>query len=332
MQFESPVFLILLLILIFGFLLLTFVKGIRPSALRFGGIENFKNLPRTFISKTLPILTLTKISIIILLILTLARPQLLQSQVRRFPEGIDIYLVLDVSDSMRAEDVKDSNRLETAKSVIREFLSNREADRIGLVVFSGESFTLCPLTLDYTVVKELLNDIEVEMGDRLQAGTAIGDAIGTCTNRLQMGDSKSRIAILLTDGENNAGSVDPITAASVAQSYGIRIYTIGFGKEGGSLIPVEDTTFGKRYEEKPTFLDEDTLKDISNITEARYFRATDLKSLRQVYTEIDKLEKTKFKVIEYTNQKDLVTYFLVPATILFGFEILLSNTVLRKIP
>ena len=332
MQFESPVFLILLIILLLGILYLALSKKNKPNAIRFGSIDSFYTLPKTFISKTLPILSLTKITIIILLILTLASPYLLQSQVRRFPEGIDIYLALDVSDSMRAEDVMDSNRLETAKSVIREFLNNREADRIGLVVFSGESFTLSPLTLDYNVVIELLNDIEVEMGDRLQAGTSIGDAIGTCTNRLQMLDSKSRIAILLTDGENNAGSVDPITAASVAQSYGIRIYTIGFGKEGGSLIPVEDTTFGKRYEEKPTYLDEDTLMDISNITGARYFRATDMGSLRQVYTEIDKLEKTKFKAIEYTNQKELSPYFLVPATILFGFEILLSNTVLRKIP
>ena len=332
MQFESPVFLILILLLLLGILYNLFTKTIKSSALLFGGVDRIKNLPRTIISKTLPILTVTKISILILLIITLARPQVLQSQVRRFPEGIDIYLALDVSDSMRAEDVMDSNRLETAKSVIREFLNNREADRIGLVVFSGESFTLCPLTLDYTVVTELLNDIEAEMGDRLQAGTAIGEAIGTCTNRLQLTDSKSRIAILLTDGENNSGSIDPITAASVAESYGIRIYTIGFGKEGGSLIPVEDTTFGKRYEEKPTFLDEETLKDISNITGARYFRATDLESLRQVYTEIDQLEKTKFQNFEYTNQKDLVAYFLFPASILFGFEILLSNTVLRKIP
>ncbi|MCG9129633.1 VWA domain-containing protein [Candidatus Poribacteria bacterium] len=332
MQFESPVFLLLIILLLLGILYNVYTKTIKSSALRFGGVESIKNLPRTLIAKTLPILTISKISIIILLILTLASPHVIQSQVRRFPEGIDIYLALDVSDSMRAEDVKDSNRLETAKSVIREFLINREADRIGLVVFSGESFTLCPLTLDYTVLTELLTDIEAEMGDRLQAGTAIGEAIGTCTNRLQITDSKSKIAILLTDGENNSGSIDPITAASVAKSYGIRIYTIGFGKEGGSLIPVEDTTFGKRYEEKPTFLDEETLKAISNITGARYFRATDLETLRQVYTEIDQLEKTKFQVFEFTNQKDLVAYLLIPASILFGFEILLSNTLLRKIP
>lgn len=332
MQFESPVFLLLLIILLMGILYISLSKKFKPNAIRFGGIDSISSLPKTLTSRALPILTVAKISIIILLILILARPQQLQSQVRRFPEGIDIYLALDVSDSMRAEDVKESNRLETAKSVIQEFLSNREADRIGLIVFSGESYTLCPLTLDYSVVIELLNDIEVEMGDRLQPGTAIGDAIATCTNRLQLADSKSRISILLTDGENNAGSIDPTTAASVADTSGIRIYTIGFGKEGGSLIPVADTTFGKRYEEKPTFLDEETLKSISNITGARYFRATDLQSLREVYTEIDQLEKTKFKVIEFTNKKNLLTYFLIPAILLFGFEAILSNTVLRKIP
>jgi Ca-activated chloride channel family protein len=170
------------------------------------------------------------------------------------------------------------------------------------------------------------------MGGQLQDGTAIGDAITTTTHRLQDSDVKAKIVILLTDGENNVGTIEPGPAASLAQSFGIRVYTIGMGKEGGSLIPYEDTTFGKRYREIPTYLDEDTLKLIASTTGARYFRATNVQSLKHVYGEIDKLEKTKFKVVNYTDRQELAAYFLIPAALLLGLEILLSNTVLRKIP
>ena len=333
MHLESPIFLSLFVILpLLALSLQRMQKRSGLPAIRISELEGVRQIPRTFSVKLLPLLKVTRFIVIALLIFTLARPQLSQSQERRFTEGINIFLALDVSESMRAEDFKDANRLQTAKSVIRDFLKHRDSDQIGLVVFSGESFTLCPLTLDYSVLIELLDDIEVAMGGQLQDGTAIGDAITTTTHRLQDSDAKAKIVILLTDGENNAGTIEPGPAASLAQSFGIKVYTIGMGKEGGSLIPYEDTTFGKRYREIPTYLDEDTLKLIASTTGARYFRATNVQSLKHVYAEIDKLEKTKFKVVNYTDQQELAAYFLIPAALLLGLEILLSNTVLRKIP
>ncbi len=333
MVLESPIFLSLFIVLpLLVISLWQTQKQAGAPAIRFGELDGVRQIPRTLAVKLLPLLKVTRFIVIALLIFTLARPQLSQSQERRFAEGINIFLALDVSESMRAEDFKDANRLQTAKSVIRDFLKHREGDRIGLVVFSGESYTLCPLTLDYSVLIELLDEVEVAMGGQLQDGTAIGDAIATTAHRLRTSDAKTKIVILLTDGENNAGTINPGTAASLAQSFGIRVYTIGMGKEGGALIPYEDTTFGKRYREVLTYLDEDTLKLIANTTGARYFRATDVQSLKHVYAEIDQLEKTKFKVVNYTDRQELAAYFLIPAALLLGLEIILSNTVLRKIP
>ena len=331
MHLESPFFLTLFAILPFLVVYLRWQRSNAP-AIRIGEIQHVREIPRSLSVRLLPSLKILRFVVISLLIIALARPQLSQSQERRFAEGIDIILALDISESMRAEDVKDANRLETAKSVIRDFLRHRESDRIGLVVFSGESYTLCPLTLDYTVLTELLEGVEVALGGQLKDGTAIGDAIATTTHRLRVSETKNRIVILLTDGENNSGSIDPGTAASLAQSLEIKVYTIGMGKEGGALIPYEDTTFGKRYREVKTYLDEGTLKLIANVTGGRYFRATDVQSLRHVYTEIDQLEKTEFKVVDYTEEKEMAVYFLIPAAFLLGLEVLLHNTVLRKIP
>lgn len=331
MHLESPFFLFLFAILPLLFVYLRWQRSNAP-AIRIGEIQHVREIPRSLSIRLLPSLKILRFVVISLLIIALARPQLSQSQERRFTEGIDIILALDISESMRAEDAKDANRLETAKSVIRDFLRHRESDRIGLVVFSGESYTLCPLTLDYTVLIELLDGVEVALGGQLKDGTAIGDAIATTTHRLRVSETKNRIVILLTDGENNSGSIDPGTAASLAQSLEIKVYTIGMGKEGGALIPYEDTTFGKRYREVKTYLDEGTLKLIANVTGGRYFRATDVQSLRHVYTEIDQLEKTEFKVVDYTEEKEIAVYFLIPAALLFGLEVLLRNTVLRKIP
>lgn len=332
-QLNSPIFLGLLIILP---LLIVYLRRLRKHAvvpvIRFSELGNIRQMPRTLAVKALPLLKMLRFIVIALLILTLAQPQLSQSRAQRFAEGIDILLALDVSESMRAEDFEGANRLQTAKTVIHDFLRHRENDRVGLVVFSGESFTLCPLTLDYPVLMGLLGDMTVSMGGQLQDGTAIGDAMATAIHRLRASQAKTQIVILLTDGENNAGTIDPGTAATLAQSFGIKVYTIGMGKEGGALIPYEDTTFGKRYREVLTYLDEDTLRQIASITGARYFRATDTQSLTRIYTEIDQFEKTKFEVINYVAHKELAAYFLIPAALLLAIEILLSNTVLRKIP
>ena len=335
MQLASPFFLLLLIAVPLLFIASrwlqkrTILPIVRFSDFNHGFAAGVQKMRRTLSVSVLPVLRVLRFIVLALLIVTLARPQLSQSHERRFAEGIDILLVLDISESMRAEDFEGANRIQTAKSVIKDFLAHRENDRIGLVVFAGESFTLCPLTLDYAVLAELLSDVKL---GQLEDGTAIGDALATATHRLRVSQSKTQIVILLTDGENNAGSIAPETAASLAESFGIKVYTIGMGKEGGARIPYADTTFGKRYREVLTYLDENTLKRIASTTGGSYFRATDLQSLKQIYAEIDRFEKTKFEVANTVVRKELVGYFLIPTLLLLGIEILLSNTVLRKIP
>jgi len=335
MQLASPLFLSLFIVVPLLIIALRWFRGrtivpvVRFSDFKHGFAAGIQQMQDTLSVKALPILRVTRFIVLALLIVTLARPQLSQSREHKFTAGIDFLLVLDISESMRAEDFEGSNRIQTAKSVVNDFLMHRQNDRIGLVVFAGESFTLCPLTSDYSVLAELLSDVEI---GQLKDGTAIGDALATATHRLRTSESETKIVILLTDGENNAGSIEPGTAASFAQSFEIKVYTIGMGKEGGARIPYADTTFGKRYREVLTYLDEDTLKQIANITGGRYFRATDTQSLKQIYAEIDRFEKTKFETINVVAHKELMAYFLIPAVLLLGTEILLSNTVLRKIP
>ncbi len=335
MQLASPFFLILLIIVPLLFIASrwlhkrTLIPVMRFSDFNHGFATSVQKMRQTFSVKALPMLKVLRFIVLALLIVTLARPQLSQSREHKLAKGIDILLVLDISESMRAEDFEGANRIQTAKLVINDFLAHRENDRIGLVVFAGESFTLCPLTLDYPVLVELLSDVKL---GQLEDGTAIGDALATATHRLRVSQSKAKIVILLTDGENNAGSITPETAASLAKSFGIKVYTIGMGKEGGARIPYADTTFGKRYREVLTYLDENTLKLIARTTGGSYFRATDGQSLKRIYTEIDRFEKTKFEVANAIVRKELVGYFLIPTMLLLGIEILLSNTVLRKIP
>ena len=335
MQLASPVFLTLLIVIPLMLIVSrqlpkqTTRPILRFSDFNHGFAAGVQKMRQSLSVKAMPLLKVLRFVALSLLIITLARPQLSQSREYSIAQGIDILLTLDTSESMRAEDFVGANRIETAKSVIKEFLARRENDRIGLVTFAGESFTLCPLTLDYSVLTELLNDVEI---GQLEDGTAIGDALATATQRLRTSTSKTKIVILLTDGENNAGSIAPETAAGLAAADGIKVYTIGMGKEGGARIPYADTTFGKRYREVLTYLDEGTLKQIANVTGGRYFRATDTQSLQQIYAEINRFEKTEFKTFNTVAEKELATYFLIPAVLLLALEILLSNTVLRKIP
>lgn len=335
MQLASPFFLILLIIIPLLFIASrwlhkrTIIPVVRFSDFNHSFATSVEKMRQTFSVKALPMLKVLRFIVLALLIVTLARPQLSQSREHQLAKGIDILLVLDISESMRAEDFEGANRIQTAKLVIKDFLAHRENDRIGLVVFAGESFTLCPLTLDYPVLVELLSDVKL---GQLADGTAIGDALATATHRLRVSQSETKIVILLTDGENNAGSIRPETAAAFAKSFGIKVYTIGMGKEGGARIPYADTTFGKRYREVLTYLDENTLKLIASTTGGSYFRATDGQSLKRIYTEIDRFEKTKFEVANAIVRKELVGYFLIPTMLLLGIEILLRNTALRKIP
>lgn len=262
-----------------------------------------------------------------LFIIALARPQSFSSGENIYTEGIDIAMVLDISGSMLAEDFK-PNRLDAAKSVIDEFVQGRSTDRIGLVIFSREAFTQCPLTIDYSVLRNLLREIKSGM---IEDGTAIGNAIANGVNRLKDSDAKSRVIILLTDGINNAGEVNPVSAAQIAKTFGIRIYTIGVGTRGEAPYPVQ-TPFGLKYQMVPVEIDEAVLKEISSLTSGQYFRATNNKTLSRIYSEIDKMEKTRVEITSYRNAKELFYTWLMGGFALFLFEIGISRTLLRKLP
>ena len=214
---------------------------------------------------------------------------------------------------MRAEDFKPRNRLQAAKQVIRDFIKNRKNDRLGLVVFASQSYTQCPLTLDYGVLLEFLNQVKIGM---IEDGTAIGMAIANCVNRLRESAAKSKVIILLTDGENNAGEIDPITAAKAAAAMKVKIYTIGAGRRGGAPIPFYHPLFGKMYYKNPdgslylTKIDEETLKQIAQLTGGKYYRATNTEKLREIYEEIGQLEKTKIKTKEYMSYDEKFSIFV----------------------
>jgi len=262
-----------------------------------------------------------------LMIIALARPQTYASGQNVYTEGIDIAMLLDISGSMLAEDLK-PNRLEAAKKVIDEFIDGRTSDKIGLVIFAGQSFTQCPLTIDYSVLKGLLKQVKSGM---IEDGTAIGNAIANGVNRLKDSKAKSKVMILLTDGVNNRGEVDPITAAQIAKEFGIRIYTVGVGTKGEAPYPVQ-TPFGKRYQMVPVDVDEGTLQKIATITDGKYFRATSTKKLEEIYKQIDKLEKTQIKVTSYRNATELFYNWAGLGIILLLLELGLSRTYLKKLP
>jgi Ca-activated chloride channel family protein len=264
---------------------------------------------------------------VILITLALARPQASNSWRTENTEGIDIMMALDISGTMLAEDLK-PNRLDAAKSVATEFILSRPNDNIGLVVFSGESFTQCPLTTDHAVLVNLFNGINYGL---IEDGTAIGLGLANAVNRIKDSKAKSKVIILLTDGSNNRGDIAPITAAEIAKSFGIRVYAIGIGSYGKVRIPVQ-TPLGLQYQLMDSEFDEKTLKDIATMTGGHYFRATDNSKLRNIYQEIDQMEKTKISVREYSKKNEEFYLFALGAFILLLLEILLRNTLLRKVP
>jgi Ca-activated chloride channel family protein len=268
-----------------------------------------------------------RIASLMLLILALARPQTNMNRQDISVEGIDIMLATDISSTMLAEDLR-PNRLEAAKEVAVEFISSRPDDRIGLVVFSGESFTQCPLTSNHALLINLYKDISFGMIDD---GTAIGDGLATAVNRLKESKAKSKVIILLTDGINNMGSIDPQSAAEIAELYGIRIYTIGVGTIGTALFPVK-TQFGTQYQRMEVNIDEALLQKISAMTNGKYFRATNKQKLQNVYKEIDRLEKSKIDVTEFSRKKEEFLPFVIVALILLTLEFLVRFAVIKLVP
>lgn len=274
--------------------------------------------------------TLTlRLVVLALVIVALARPQTGRSKHTMYSEGIDIMLVLDTSGSMQAQDFEPKNRLSVAKDVVKEFISKRPQDRIGLVVFSADAMTQCPLTLDHALLTKLVDQVDFGM---LDDGTAIGVALATACNRLRESKAKSKVVVLLTDGQNNAGMVDPITAARVAATLGVRVYTVGVGTRGRAPIPVDDPVFGRRLISVEVDIDEDMLRNIAEITGGKYFRATDREELISIYDQIDRLEKTKVESETFVEYTERFAWFIVPAVGLFLLELGLAETILRETP
>jgi len=258
------------------------------------------------------------------LIVALARPQSSLSWQDSTTEGIDIMIASDISGSMLAEDFK-PNRLEAGKNIAIDFIKNRPNDRIGLVIFSGESFTQCPLTIDHDVLVNLYADIKNGM---IEDGTAIGMGLATAVNRLRTSTAKSKVVILLTDGSNNSGSIPPITAAEIAKQFGVRVYTVGLGTNGYAPYPVP-TSIGIQYQRIKVDIDEGTLSKIANITGGKYFRATNNETLKQIYLQIDKLEKAKIDVTQYRRKTEMFLPWAIIALFLLSLEFLLKNTLFK---
>jgi len=274
------------------------------------------------------ILFALRMAVIALLVVVLARPQSSNQWEQVTTEGIDIVMCMDVSGSMRAMDFR-PNRLEASKNVGIEFVNARENDRFGLVVFAGESFTQCPMTTDRAVVINFLKEIDFGM---IEDGTAIGMGLATAVNRIKDSKAVSKVVILLTDGVNNRGDVGPVTAAEIAASFGIRVYTIGVGTEGTAPVPVQDA-FGRTLTRNmPVEIDEAVLQKIAETTGGTYFRATDNHKLREIYQQIDQMEKTRLDVKQYSKKKEEYFPFLLSAMLLLLLEILLRYTLFRTIP
>jgi Ca-activated chloride channel family protein len=287
----------------------------------------------TFRVKLSRSLVMIRIAALILIILALCRPQSVIEETRIETEGIDIVLAIDTSTSMLAEDFtingKRENRLEVVKKVVKEFIGGRHSDRIGIVAFASRAYTVAPLTLDYDW---LMHNLERVKTGIIEDGTAIGSGLSAALNRLKNTDAESKVIILLTDGRNNAGRISPLTAAEVAGALYIKVYTIGAGTKGLAPYPAKDIFGNTVYQSVKINIDDETLRKIAEKTDAKYFRATDTESLKDIYRQIDKLEKTKIEETGYREYRELFHYFLLSGLALLIFEIIINNTILRRVP
>ena len=327
MTFNNPEYLFLLLLLVP--MIYWYIREMYKSdaSLQISSNESVKLSKKSTKIKLLHLPFILRSLAIALLIFTIARPQASNSWRTESTEGIDIMIALDISGTMLAEDLK-PNRLEASKDVAAEFILSRPNDNIGLVVFSGESFTQCPLTTDHAVLVNLFKSVKYGM---IEDGTAIGLGLANAINRIKDSKAKSKVIILLTDGSNNRGDIAPITAAEIAETFGIRVYAIGVGTYGQVRIPVQ-TPMGTQYQLMDSEFDEEPLKEIASMTGGSYFRATDNNKLRSIYQEIDQMEKTKINVKEFSKKNEEYYLFALAALLFMIIELVLRNSVFRKIP
>ena len=327
-EYAHPNYFYLLLLMVPVIAWYIYKQYSMQATMQISTVEPLLHTPKTIRNYLRHLPVILRSMVFILLVFVLARPQSTNRWENVTTEGIDIVLALDISSSMLAQDFK-PDRLEASKDVAIEFISGRPNDRIGLVVFSAESFTQCPLTTDRAVLINLFKDIRSGM---IEDGTAIGVGLTNAITRLKDSDAISKVIILLTDGVNNQGSIDPLTAAELAKSFGIRAYTIGVGSMGTAPYPVQDV-FGRTFlRDIPVEIDEATLQQIADMTNGKYFRATNNQKLREIYAEIDKLERSKIDVKEFSKKQEEYLWFAISAAMLLLIELLLRYTVLRKIP
>ncbi len=326
-EFYKPHWLwaLLLLLPLIGWYIYRLLKG--EVTLQFSTLTPLKGAPRTwrYYLRHLPFLL--RLVALTLIIIALARPRSSEQNSRTSTEGIDIVLALDISGSMLARDFR-PNRLEAAKQMAGEFVADRTGDRIGLTVFAGEAFTQIPLTTDYATLQTLLSRLESGI---VEDGTAIGNGLATAINRLRESDAKSKVIILLTDGVNNRGQIAPLTAAEIAREQGIRVYTIGVGSRGEAPYPAYDA-FGKLiYVNQPVEIDEKTLEEISRLTNGAYFRATNNAALREIYKEINLLEKSKVEITEFTTYTEHFVPWVLAAILVLILEFLTAQLLFKRL-
>jgi Ca-activated chloride channel family protein len=327
MVFKDPEFLFLLLVILPMIAGYIWKLGKSDASMQISSTRYFAGFSKTRRLYLRHVPFVLRLLTIIMLIIVIARPQITNAVSNKTTQGIDIMLAIDVSGSMLAKDLT-PNRIEAAKSVAAEFINSRPDDNIGFVIFASQAFTQSPLTTNHAALLNLLKTVNFgEVDD----GTAIGVGLATAINRLKNSQAKSKVIILLTDGSNNTGDIAPLTAAEIAKTYGIRVYTIGVGSRGMAPMPVQ-TPFGLQYQNMPVDIDEGTLQQIATMTNGQYFRATDTEKLHQIYHDIDQLEKNKLQVKEYYRNTDDYTIFALLALLLLASELILRYTVLRKIP
>ncbi len=298
----------------------------RPATLQYSSLRLTEH-PPSIRQRARFILPILRFVALLLLILALARPQSGKAREVVIGEGIDIVIGLDISGSMAAEDFV-PNRIGAAKEVLREFISQRQYDRVGFVIFATEAFSQVPPTLDYDVLKQIIEETQISWDVGLDSGTALGLGLANAANMLRDSKASSRVIVLLTDGANNSGQIDPMTAAKIAKALNIKVYTIGAARPGPAPLPFPDGHIEYRDSE----IDEETLKNIADLTGGLYFRAEETAGLQKIYQRINELERSKIEIRNYTNYRELVMWFIMPSALILVFELLLQHTLFRKIP
>ncbi|MCJ7658202.1 MAG: VWA domain-containing protein [Anaerolineales bacterium] len=332
-QFASPWVLSLLLIVPMLGILYILAKGrTKPATMKHAATSMARDLPRSWKITMRPVLNVMRLAIITLTVFALARPQIVQGRETISGEGVEIALAVDISGSMASLDFEPKNRLEAAKQVISDFIEARPYDKIGLVVFASEAFSQSPLTLDRMMTARSLEQVELATDLNLADGTAIGLGLANAANMLTNSDAESKVIILLTDGVNNSGQIDPLTAAEAAKALGIKVYTIGAARPGQVPVPVQTLLGGTDVVYQESALDEEILQQVADITGGKYYRAEDTAGLRAIYDEINQLEKSEVEVQVFNHYTELAGYLLVPALLILIIELVFRKTAFRSNP